>query len=361
MRVLLPGLLLASLTASVGCDHGAGFAEPSATPPPPPLVVETVRVVAPSAHGTVRRAGIVEPFRRTTLGTRLLARAIDVPVREGVRVVRGDTLVVLDVRDLRARRGQAAASRRASTAQVELASSSLVRAEALEAQGALAESQLEAARSAASLSEAQQAGAAQLLREIDINMSEGVLRAPFDGVVVQKRLEVGSLTVPGAPLFVLEDDARLRVLSTVAAEDVEQLVVGQPYAVWFPGERRADGVLDAIVSSGDPRFPVLSAIFIVENAEHALRAGVVVGVDVPDTQARPQGFDIPASALVRRGGLVGVYLVDDGRARRIWCSVATRPDSELVRVLDGLREGDVIVRDATMAGLADGTRLEVPR
>jgi multidrug efflux pump subunit AcrA (membrane-fusion protein) len=72
--------------------------------------------------------------------------------------------------------------------------------------------------------------------------------------------------------------------------------------------------------------------------------------------ARREGLTAPASALIRRGQLTSVYLVDaDGRARLRPISPGSASDDR-VEVLAGLRDGDVIVIDAP-ASLTDGTRV----
>ena len=130
------------------------------------------------------------------------------------------------------------------------------------------------------------------------------------------------------------------------------------YRVAFAGRRAATGRLDAIVPSGDPRLPGLTAIFVVDNAAHTLRSGVVASVEVPYPEAAGTVFEVPVRAVVRRGGLAGVYLVADGRARLAWCSIDPSTEGETAVVLDGLGEGDVVVADASVEGLRDARRVE---
>jgi hypothetical protein len=61
---------------------------------------------------------------------------------------------------------------------------------------------------------------------------------------------------------------------------------------------------------------------------------------------------VPAGAIVRRGGLTGVYVVREGRARLRWIA-AGDADAGGVEVRAGLERGERVVRDP--AGLADGT------
>lgn len=346
------------LLAACRSAHGGT----SATgPDEPPLSVQVVSVDAEPAVGFVRRAAIVEPHRRTVLGTKLLSRALSVPIELGTRVEAGQLLVAFDVRDLRARRAQVVASQGAATAAADLAEVELLRATSLDRSGAIAAANLDAARTSAVVRQADATGGAAMLRELDVQLGDGSLRAPFDGVVVQKRIEVGQLAAPGVPLVVLEDDRRLRVVTSIAEDDLPSLEVGRAYPIRVAGDARRPGTLDAIVSSGDPSAPGLVAVFLVDNPDGRLRPGVVAEVELPSTQATSSGFRLPASAVVRRGGLVGVYLVHEDRARLVWVSLEGEPRDGLVTVLEPLAPGESVIRDASLAGLRDRRRVEVAR
>ena len=74
---------------------------------------------------------------------------------------------------------------------------------------------------------AARATAAAMLDEVDVNLSYAVVRASFDGVVVRKMTEVGNLVAPGQPLFIIEDDSRLRAVASLGADLAAGLRAGQ--------------------------------------------------------------------------------------------------------------------------------------
>ena len=353
--------LLVSAFVLTGCHGERSTPRARAPRELPPLSVSTTTARSLEAGGARRVAAVAEPAHRATLATNLMARVVDVRVVEGQRVEEGAPLLRLDVRDLRARRGQAEASAEAQRAQAELASSGLRRTRLLEERGAVAEQQRETAETSATAIEASVRGAESALRELDVRLGESVLRAPFSGLIVQKHTEVGSFAAPGQPLLVLEDDSTLRILAPIAHGDSSRLSQGQAYTVTFGTGDERQGVLDAIVSSGNPRSPGLVAVFLVANEDHRLRAGVVASVEIPAPPTNAIAFEVPEQAVLARGGLRGVFVVRDGRAELVWCSIDARVRAGKVEVLDGLREGDVLVADARLPGLADGRRVTVSR
>lgn len=355
-------LALVAACAGAGC-HGSKHSGStmSSTRELPPLTVAATAVRAGGAAGMTRIAAVAEPAHRTALATNLMARVMEVRVAEGQRVRQGDGLIRLDVRALAAQRGQAQAAATANQAQAELATAGLRRTRLLEESGAVATQQREIAETSLAAYEASVRGAGAALRAIDVNLGESVLKAPFDAVVVQRQTDVGSFAAPGQPLLVLEDDSALRILAPIAASDAPRLTTGSSYDVSFATGQETTAVLDAIVSSGNPRSPGLVAIFIVANPERSLRSGVVVSVAIPAPPTGQTSFEVPERAILARGGLRGVYVVRDGKAEIVWCSIDARPRAGRVIVLDGLREGDVVIDDAHLPGLRDGRRAVVSR
>ncbi|MER3423851.1 MAG: efflux RND transporter periplasmic adaptor subunit, partial [Nitrospiraceae bacterium] len=121
-------------------------------------------------------------------------------VREGDSVAKGQTLMVLDSRDLRADLARAEAD-------LENARAHLARMEQLFAKDAVSKQDLDNAKRAFKVAEAdKQAILAQL--------SYTVIRAPFNGVITEKKIEVGELASPGQPLLKMEDPKRLRLEAT---------------------------------------------------------------------------------------------------------------------------------------------------
>lgn len=358
MRIGTVGFVVALLGAT-GChaEGAAGRGAQDGAPTAPPIAVATIVVHPIEQHAMVRLVAVVEPQRRTAVGSKLLARVLEVRAQEGDRVRKGSTLVVLDARDLSAKRLQASAAVTAANAQAKVASADAERARSLGESGAISTAQVEAASGGATASNANAALAAAALGELDVSRQDSTVVAPFDGIVVRKATETGSFSGPGQPLLVLEDDSTLRVLAPIAARYAERLRAGTSYAIAFSSGQQASGVLSAIVPSGEPRAPGLVAELRVANADHALRAGVVANVSIPAGDAKRAAFVVPARAIVRRGGLTGVFVVKDRTLHLVWCSIDATPTERDVQVLDGLMDNDAVVRDASFPELRDGRRV----
>jgi RND family efflux transporter MFP subunit len=312
--------------------------------------------------------GIVRARATAVIASRVLAPVAIVHVRPGDRVRRGAKLVTLDARELRANTARASAAltgaveaaraaetdTRAAEAALGLARVSHERIESLFrtrsatpqeldqaiASLAAAEAQLAAAKRRTAAAEAGCDAARAAVAAADIGVSYAVLDAPFDGVVSERSVDAGSMAAPGAALLTLEDAARFRLDVQLDEARARQVRVAQSVDVSVsPGEHWV-GARVAEVARIDP-------------TSH----GFVVKIDLPRDPAFRSGLFgrarfagparrtlvVPASAVVRRGQLALIFVVDhDNTARLRAVSLAPLQDAHS-EVLSGVRAGDRIV------------------
>jgi multidrug efflux pump subunit AcrA (membrane-fusion protein) len=129
---------------------------------------------------------------------------------------------------------------------------------------------------------------------------------------------------------------------------VKAVVDGQPAPL--------TATVTAVAPSGDPtthRFEVKADL----PGAKGLRAGVFARLLVPGLAADPR-ITVPAAALFGRGGLTGLFVVSEGRARLRWVAAGAR-DGEAVEVRAGVEPGERVVLDP--AGLVDGSPVRETR
>jgi RND family efflux transporter MFP subunit len=182
------------------------------------------------------------------------------------------------------------------------------------------------------------------------NLSYTALRAPFAGRVSSRRVNLGDVVSPGLPLIEVEGEGGLELRATVESglaatlrpgSRVRALVDGQPGPL--------TATVTAIAPSGDPtthRFEVKADL----PGTSGLRAGLFARLLVPGVAADPR-IVVPAGALFERGGLTGLFVVADGKARLRWVAPGAR-DGDTVEVRAGIEPGERVALDP--AGLADG-------
>ena len=302
-------------------------------------------------------ADLVLPARvaareEVTLTARLAARLTGLPLREGDRFRRGQVLARFEAPETRAALASARAALESAAYQRQVARLQEARMESLYAARVAALREVEGARADRRAAEA---GYAQALAATDQMGSGTAIEAPFDGVVVRRHADEGASLSPGQPLLDIRSAAAGEIACAVPESELPRL--GAPGAQVQIGEGpwraarllRVDGMTDFATRSRVARFGLGAGEAALEPGAFArVRLGGAAG---PAAGTSAAAASVPARALVRRGGLTGLFVVDEGVARLRWLRVG-RESADRVEVLAGLEPGDLVVLDP--AGLQDG-------
>ena len=333
LAVVLAPALLASPVACTRPEP-AGAAPPRAAP----AAVRTARVTG-GGESWIEVPGTVEAARAADLASRVAAVVESVRVEEGIRVRAGELLIALDGRDLRARVQAAEAALKSATSQHE-------RVRALFARDAATRQELETAEAARAAAQADRDAAEAQVGYVEI-------RAPFDGVITGKWTRAGDLASPGRPLLSMQGAGLLRVAASVTREQAERLAPGQSLEAVVEDGTVVVARVSALAPAGDPSsLRSLVKADLPEGA--AARAGSFARLRLPRGDEEPVPM-VPKAALVEKGALTAVFVVEDGRARLRFISPGD-PAGDLVVVRAGLDAGEEIVLDPGL--LADGASVE---
>lgn len=316
--------------------------------PTPPVSEGTparVRVAAAESDASGLRspaAGIVAARVSAVLTSRVAATVTEIPVREGDRVARGQPVVLLDARDITAR---------------------IVAAEAAETAARAEKSRVDqlADRGAATAQEKDQATAAEAAARatsLEARAALSYLRlvAPENARVAAVSIHAGDVVMPGRPLVTLEADRGFELQATLEASAADSLRAGQAVLV------RVDGLAEPLTSrvksvspAGDPsthRFLLRADL----PDDPRLRSGLFATAEIPSAVSGPPRILVPTEAVMERGGLQGVFTVEENRAHLRWVALGeSRGRSTEIRA--GVREGDRVV--LSPGSLADGAPIQV--
>ncbi|HVB32849.1 MAG TPA: efflux RND transporter periplasmic adaptor subunit [Patescibacteria group bacterium] len=367
---------------------GCGPAAP-AKPPAPETVsglrVDTVRLETISNE--VAAPGTVAAIRTARIASRVMGAVDRVTVHEGDRVRQGQLLIALDDREFADRYaaaqagiGEAAAGRQAAQkeaaaarAQAVVAGKTYQRYVYLRKQESVSpqefdEVQAKQRAAQAMLAQAQarvrQAAASYQRAQAEMKVASVVrhytrIVAPFDGMVLQRLVDPGTMATPGMPLLVLEETSRYRLEVTVDAENAGGLRRGMRTRVEldaFPA-KTFTGTVAEIEPGADPSSHTVQVkIDLPRDSE--MRSGLFGRAWFQ--QGQRKAIVAPASAILDRGQLRAVYVVDGGeiiRLRLVTLGAKAGSDRE---VLSGLGAGERVVANPGSADL-DGKKWEAER
>lgn len=328
---------------------------------------------------SIEAGGIVRSRVTAIIASRVMAPIVDVRVRAGDRVRRGDVLVTLDARDLRANDARAQAttlsaieSVRAAEADVRAAESAAQlarltrdRVATLHTKRSATTDELDQAAAALATAEAQHGAAQARLaaatagREAAKAAADGAavtttyatLTAPFAGIVTERSAEPGSLASPGSPLLTLEDPAMYRLEVRLDDTRAAQIAPGGDAAVQLDDRDRSMPGHIAEIARIDPA----SHTFLVKidlPVGAAVRSGQFGRAKFAGPSQR--ALTIPASALIRRGQLAFVFVLGSDQHTHLQPVSIGTVAGDRVEVLAGVRQTDRVVT-SPQASLADGT------
>jgi membrane fusion protein (multidrug efflux system) len=239
----------------------------------------------------------------------------------------------------------AAAQRDAADRQIDVARAGLAIAGTRNVRLAVLRRQIESLR-------AQEAQAADAVRQARIALDRRSIRAPFAGRVLATLADTGDMTVAGAPVIRLGRIDPVKVAFTVPEAVRPALRLGQAVTIRcnaLPGTPFA-GRITALGFQADPRSRAFPIEVTVRNPREALLPGMVARVRLPAGDARTRVV-VPASAVTADGGSPCVYVLLDGKAFRRSVTLG-EPHGDDVEIRAGVASGDRLA--ATPQRLSDG-------
>lgn len=286
----------------------------------------------------------VQAVEHTVVSSRLLARVSRLLVRSGDTVEAGELLVALEDDDLRAQTRQARESVNSIQARLDEASRNLQRASSMHERGLIADTDLDAAISAARTLEADLQRARRRVEESEAALSYAQVRAPIGGRVVERFVEPGDTVSPGEPMVSLYNPVSLRVEAWVRESLALSLREGDRLAVAIPAlDRGLEGTIEEIVPAADPG----ARAFMI-------RVRLPPGDSLqPGMYARMQ---IPAGS-VERLLIPQAWVRSIGQLDVLWVQGNSGPERRFVR-LGAARDDNTV---EVVAGLAAGDRVLAPQ
>jgi len=283
--------------------------------------------------------GTVRPAERSVLAAKVMGAITELPVALGQRVKAGEVLLKISPAEATARVTQA-------RAQFNVARRDLERETDLLAKGA---STPEMVRNL----QDRFTGCEAALHEAETQLSYTVIRAPFDGVVARKLVQVGDLATPGEPLFEVEGTADFEVLACVPDSLSAALTTDATFACEAAGVTFT-GSLREVSSMTDPATRTIG-VKIAVPAGAPVRSGHFTRVQVPGRTVRT--LLVPAAAVSVSGQMERVFVAGEGDHAVLRIVKTGAPRGDRVEILSGLSEGDRVVV-APPAGLREGQPLE---
>jgi RND family efflux transporter MFP subunit len=227
-------------------------------------------------------------------------------IEQGDFVRKGMVLARLRSADYSERVASLRASVSLAKAEAKFAETELGRSQQLFSSASISKAELDAKIARAEAARASVQAATAQAGEASVGLADTVLRAPMDGVILSRDIEVGTLVAPGRPAIVMADISSVKAQFAVPESIVQKIALGTPLTVHVGAEGQAGSsqqVLKAGVTRIAPAADSNGRVFSVEaelpNPDGTLRTGSVISVRLPEDVATTASLSVPLSAVVR--------------------------------------------------------------
>lgn len=361
LRLLLIAVtLLASLSA---CDKFPGKGDKKdATAAPAKLVIAPEDMLAVQVNALASGpvvTGSIQPERKADLRAEVSAVVLQVLKENGDVVRRGDVLVRLDQTSIRDNLQSAQANARNATLALDQAERNLQRLKTLRASGMTslqalddAEVRRNAAQSELSASNARAVVALQQLERT-------LVRAPFDGVVSDRKASAGDTASIGKELLKVIDPGSMRFAGRVSADKISVVSIGQAVSFRINGYAGQEfrGKVTRVDPSANDVTRQVEVLVSINDAKQPRVAGLYAEGTIEATSMK--AVTLPESVLVRAGDKASAWRVKANRLNQIELALGARdPRTGHFEVRSGLAAGDIILRNPS-SSFKEGQSVEL--
>ena len=343
------------LVAVAGCKKSGGddAGTEKKTAEPPLKVTAAAAVEAPTPDVLVL-TGTIAANQRADVTADTQGKVINVLIDRGQHVTLGQPVVQLDVRSAALSAREAQAALQSARVQKQNADDECARTKALLDKGAITKSEFDK-QNTECLNAVEQVAQAQARSDASAKtVTDGLVRAPFAGVVDSKNVTPGEWVAPGKALFTLVDDDPLKVTLSVPERAVgaihkDQRVQIQSVAIPDKtfgatitrigaeiGTSRAL-MVDAIVDKGTALIPGMFA-----------EAHIIIG--------QTPHVVVPKTAVVRHDKTWRAYVDKGGVAEERVVQLGNPPSDDQVTIIDGITKGEKVIATVTDK-LVDGAKV----
>jgi RND family efflux transporter MFP subunit len=360
--IILMIMALAGLTACSGGPETTELVRPDVTG------VQLMNAAPSEVSEFYEATGTVRSGTVSVISSRVMGAVVSVNVDEGETVRKGQVLLRIDDREMRAKvraaeegYNEAMKALNSARKQKELADTTYARFQRLYDEKALSQQELDNVRTKKEVAgyeyervnamvERAKAG----LHEARIYLGYAEVASPINGIVSSKKVDAGSMANPGMPLLVVEDGASYRIDTNVDERYLGTFREGMDVRVHVASlDKDMTGKVNEVVPSVDPA--TRTFLVKVNISDPALRTGQYGKVSFP--VGTRSALMVPTNAVVQKGQLTGVYVVDGDGIITYRLVRAGRPYEGNVEVLSGLRADERVVVGG-LENVRDGGRIK---
>lgn len=353
-------------SASTSASTSASAAKPAATEAkaaaPVKLLIAPEDVLKVESNALASGpviTGSIQPERKADLRAEVSTIVLQVLKENGDAVKKGDVLVRLDETAIRDNLNSADDAARSAALALDQSDRSLQRLKTLRASGMTslqalddAEVKVNAARSELSAAKARAVTARQQLQRT-------VVRAPFDGVVSERKVSAGDTAAVGKELVKVIDPASMRFAGHVSTDKIAQVRTGQPvsFRINGYGNQEFRGKITRVDPAANDVTRQVEVLVAFADSSQPRVSGLYAEGNIESTTVN--ALTLPEAAVVKSGDQSYAWRVTEKTLKRVSLNIGKRDQrTGNYEVRSGLTEGDIVMRSPN-SSFKDGQAIEM--
>jgi HlyD family secretion protein len=330
-----------------------------------------VKIERTAFRDIVTANGIVLPINRIELKSKASGQIEELPVEEGDFVRKGDLIARLDQKDERAAEAQAQADLDIAKAELKQAEVEYSRGEQLFQQNLISQEERDQIELNLAIAKGKFVQATTILDRAKERLSESIVKAPIDGIILQKYVEKGQIIASGVsnvgggtPIADIADMHKVHIEAGIDEIDIGKIQVGQTANVTpeaYPN-LTFNGMVVRIAPEAkiEQNVTLFDVIIEIENAEGKLKSGMNATIEIAIVK-KENILIAPATALKtpeESKSDIRIALLKKGNTFIPQKVKIGLNNFKQVEILSGLEEGDILGIPMTSRLKAENERLE---
>ena len=304
--------------------------------------------------------GSIQPERKADVRAEMSALVLQVLKENGDVVRKGDVLVKLDESAIRDSLNSAEAAARSSSLALEQAERQVTRMKTLRASGMTSVQAMDDADMRRNSASSEVAAARSRAAAARLQLAHTLVRAPFDGVVSDRKVSAGDTASPGKELVKIIDTTSMRFEGRVSADRISLVKVGQPVAFkinGYPGQEFR-GVVKRVDPAANEVTRQVEVLVAFAPGSPQPKVSGLFGegrIEAESTNA----LMLAEGALVKAGDKAYTWRLKGNVLSKVELAIGARdPRTGNLEVRSGLAAGDVVLR-APNSSLKDGQKYQM--
>jgi membrane fusion protein, multidrug efflux system len=239
--------------------------------------------------------GYTESLRSVSLKSQVKGRISELPIEKGARVSKGDVVCRIDVEDREANYAETLAIVKQRELEHKASAELFSKGHRSETQHSSAKALLDSAIARASRAK--------------VNLDNTEIKAPFDGVINDRPIEVGDYMKEGEVCALIMEENPFLVVADISEDLITQATVGKAAHAVLQGGRRLDGKIRYVSAIADTSTRTFRVELEVPNPNSDIREGITAELFLRGDEVSAQRISA-ATLVLEDNGLVGVRVVD---------------------------------------------------